>query len=63
MTVCWSELVPGYAAPARAEDLAGLPRAFVCVGALDGFRDPKHRQPASGIVSSKRNLVSPIETS
>jgi acetyl esterase/lipase len=31
--------VPGYAAPARAEDLEGLPPAYVCVGALDGFRD------------------------
>ena len=26
-----------YAAPARAEDLAGLPPAFICVGALDLF--------------------------
>lgn len=31
--------VPIYAAPARATDLAGLPPAFVCVGALDGFLD------------------------
>jgi acetyl esterase/lipase len=31
--------VPGYAAAARAEDLGGLPSAYVCVGALDGFRD------------------------
>ena len=31
--------VPIYAAPARAEDLAGLPPTFICVGALDGFLD------------------------
>lgn len=31
--------VPAYAAPARAEDLTGLPPAYVCVGAVDGFRD------------------------
>ena len=31
--------VPAYAAPARAVDLAGLPPAFLCVGALDGFVD------------------------
>ena len=31
--------VPVYAAPARAEDLSGLPPTFVCVGALDGFVD------------------------
>jgi acetyl esterase/lipase len=31
--------VPAYAAPARATDLAGLPPAYVCVGAVDGFRD------------------------
>lgn len=31
--------VPGYAAPARAEDLSGLPEAYVCVGGADGFRD------------------------
>jgi acetyl esterase/lipase len=31
--------VPPTAAPARATDLAGLPPAFVCVGAVDGFRD------------------------
>jgi acetyl esterase len=30
---------PAYAAPARAETLAGLPRAFVEVGALDPLRD------------------------
>ncbi|MCB0994563.1 MAG: alpha/beta hydrolase [Acidimicrobiales bacterium] len=28
-----------YAAPARAEDLTGLPEAYVCVGGADGFRD------------------------
>jgi acetyl esterase/lipase len=31
--------VPTYAAPARATDLAGLPPAYICVGAVDGFRD------------------------
>jgi acetyl esterase/lipase len=31
--------IPGYAAAARAEDLSGLPPAYVCVGSLDGFRD------------------------
>lgn len=34
-----SKDVPGYAAAARAEDLKNLPSAYVCVGALDGFRD------------------------
>lgn len=31
--------VPAYAAPARAVDLAGLPPAFLAVGAADLFRD------------------------
>jgi len=31
--------VPPYAAPARATDLARLPRCFISVGALDGFSD------------------------
>jgi triacylglycerol lipase len=31
--------IPAYAAPARAEDLSGLPPAYVCVGGSDGFRD------------------------
>jgi acetyl esterase/lipase len=31
--------VPYTAAPARAEDLSGLPPAIVCVGGADGFRD------------------------
>ncbi|MCY4432375.1 MAG: alpha/beta hydrolase [bacterium] len=31
--------VPYTAAPARAEDLSGLPEAYVCVGGADGFRD------------------------
>jgi acetyl esterase/lipase len=31
--------VPATAAPARADDLSGLPPAFVSVGAVDGFRD------------------------
>lgn len=31
--------VPYTAAPARADDLSGLPPAFVSVGAVDGFRD------------------------
>jgi len=34
-----TDRVPYTAAPARAPDLAGLPPAFVSVGALDGFRD------------------------
>jgi acetyl esterase/lipase len=34
-----SDDVPAYAAPARATDLSGLPPAYVCVGAVDGFRD------------------------
>jgi acetyl esterase/lipase len=31
--------LPGYAAAARAEDLEGLAPAYICVGAMDGFRD------------------------
>ena len=31
--------VPPYAAPARADDLSGLPPALVIVGGADGFRD------------------------
>jgi acetyl esterase/lipase len=31
--------IPIYAAPGRATDLSGLPPAYVCVGAVDGFRD------------------------
>ncbi|ELS58490.1 alpha/beta hydrolase [Streptomyces viridochromogenes] len=31
--------VPGYAAPARAEDLSGLPPAFLDVGSAETFRD------------------------
>ena len=31
--------VPGYAVPARATDLAGLPPAFITVGDLDGLLD------------------------
>ncbi|MCE7797137.1 alpha/beta hydrolase [Sphingobium sufflavum] len=31
--------VPGHAAPARAEDLAGLPPAFIAVGAIDLFAE------------------------
>ena len=31
--------IPGYAVPARAEDLAGLPPAFITVGNLDGLMD------------------------
>ncbi|HEY4022418.1 MAG TPA: alpha/beta hydrolase [Pseudonocardiaceae bacterium] len=31
--------VPGYAAPARAEDLAGLPTTYIEVGELDIFRN------------------------
>jgi acetyl esterase/lipase len=33
------EEVPGYAVPARAADLAGLPPAFITVGNLDGLLD------------------------
>jgi acetyl esterase/lipase len=33
------EDIPGYAVPARAEDLAGLPPAFIAVGNLDGLMD------------------------
>jgi acetyl esterase/lipase len=29
--------LPCYAAPARAEDLAGLPPTYIMVGTLDGF--------------------------
>ena len=28
-----------HAAPGRATDLSGLPPAYICVGAVDGFRD------------------------
>ena len=31
--------VPYLAAPSRADDLRGLPEAYVCVGGADGFRD------------------------
>ncbi len=31
--------VPYLAAPSRADDLCGLPEAYVCVGGADGFRD------------------------
>jgi acetyl esterase/lipase len=31
--------VPGYAAPARATELAGLPPTLIAVGAIDGFCD------------------------
>ncbi|WP_229874082.1 alpha/beta hydrolase [Amycolatopsis deserti] len=31
--------VSPYAAPARAENLAGLPRTFIDVGSVEGFRD------------------------
>jgi acetyl esterase/lipase len=34
-----TDRVPGTAAPARAEDLSGLPPAFVSVGSVDGFLD------------------------
>lgn len=34
-----SDDVPPYAAPARTDDLSGLPPAFVAIGTADGFRD------------------------
>lgn len=34
-----SDGVPPYAAPARADDLAGLPPTCIVVGSIDGFRD------------------------
>jgi acetyl esterase/lipase len=34
-----ADRVPGYAVPARADDLAGLPPAFITVGNLDGLLD------------------------
>lgn len=34
-----SDRVPAHAAPARAEDVAGLPPSFVSVGSADGFHD------------------------
>ena len=34
-----SDEVPGYAAPARATDLSGLPPAYIVVGSLDIFLD------------------------
>lgn len=34
-----SDDIPGYAAPALADDLSGLPEAYICVGGADGFRD------------------------
>jgi acetyl esterase/lipase len=34
-----TDQVPGYAAPCRAADLAGLPPAYILVGALDGLSD------------------------
>jgi len=35
--------IPGYAVPARATDLAGLPPAFITVGNLDGLSRPESR--------------------
>jgi acetyl esterase/lipase len=34
-----TDRVPAYAAPARAQDLTGLPPTFMSVGTADGFRD------------------------
>ncbi|MEM8618217.1 MAG: alpha/beta hydrolase [Actinomycetota bacterium] len=34
-----SDDLPPYAAAAMADDLTGLPEAYVCVGGADGFRD------------------------
>ena len=36
---CGGPDVPAYAAPARADDLSGLPPAFIDVGAAEIFRD------------------------
>jgi acetyl esterase/lipase len=48
-----SDGVPIYAAPARAEDLSGLPPTFLAVGNLDVFRDENidyaHRLLAAGV--------------
>ncbi len=36
---CGGDTVPVYAAPYRAQSLAGLPPAYTCIGSLDLFRD------------------------
>jgi len=36
---CWGTGVPAYAAPARSQDLAGLPPAYLDVGSAELFRD------------------------
>jgi len=47
--------VPADAAPARAEDLAGLPPTYVCVGGADGFRD-------EDIVFAQRLMAAGVDT-
>ncbi|WP_228120202.1 alpha/beta hydrolase [Streptomyces fagopyri] len=48
-----TDRVPAYAAPARADDLAGLPPTYVDVGDLDLFRDEAvdfaHRMMRAGV--------------
>ena len=38
-TLAGKDYIPAYAAPARVDDVAGLPPAWIGVGALDVFRD------------------------
>jgi Esterase/lipase len=48
-----SDDIPPYAAPARAEDLSGLPPSFIDIGTHDAFRDEtatySQRLTASGV--------------
>jgi acetyl esterase/lipase len=50
-----TERVPAYAAPARAEDLSGLPPTLVIAGGADGFRDENilyaHRLCQAGVAT------------
>lgn len=47
--------VPADAAPARADDLSGLPPTYVCVGGADGFRD-------EDIALAQRLMAAGVET-